>query len=93
MLNCVCIDQVGFGMTCCVCLMKTWAVFNSVLFTWRWETRVMAYKVDSLQEANDALKGYGPESFRITLKKKAGQESAVSKHINIHVSSMSGKFI
>lgn len=55
----------------------------------------MAYKVDSLQEANDALKGYGPESFHgdwITLKKKAGQESAVSRH-NIHVSSMSGKFI
>ena len=48
---------------------------------------LMAYKVDSLREANDALKGYGPESFhgdRITLKKKAGQESAVSKH-NIHV--------
>ena len=56
---------------------------------------LMAYKVDSLREANDALKGYGPESFhgdRITLKKKAGQESAVSKH-NIHISSMSGKFI
>ena len=55
---------------------------------------LMAYKVDSLPEANDALRGYGPESFhgdRITLKKKAGQESAVSKH-NIHVSSMSGKF-
>ena len=34
---------------------------------------LMAYKVDSLREANDALKGYGPESFhgdRITLKKK-----------------------
>ena len=57
---------------------------------------LMAYKVDSLQQGNDALKGYGPESFhgdRITLKKKkAGQESAVSRH-NIHVSSMSGKFI
>ena len=54
---------------------------------------LMAYKVDSLREANDALKGYGPESFhgdRITLKKKSW--SAVSKH-NIHVSSMSGKFI
>ena len=35
-----------------------------------------------------------PESFhgnRISLKKKAGQEAAVSRH-NIHVSSMSGKF-
>ena len=56
---------------------------------------LMAYRVDSLREANDALKGYGPESFHvdwITLKKKAGQASAVSKH-NIHVSSMSGKFI
>lgn len=51
---------------------------------------LMAYKADSLKEANDALKGYGPESFhgdRITVKKKA----AVSKN-NIHVSSMSGKF-
>ena len=62
----------------------------------------MAYKVDSLWEANDALKGYGPElvhGHRIILKekrkkkkKKAGQESAVSKH-NLHVSSMSGKII
>ena len=35
---------------------------------------LMAYKVDSLREANDALKGYWPESFhgdRITLKKKS----------------------
>ena len=58
---------------------------------------LMAYQVDSLQEANDALKGYGPESFHgdwITLKKKAGQESTVSRHnIHVHVSSMSGKFI
>ena len=57
----------------------------------------MAYKVDSLWEANDALKGYGPElvhEHRIILKekKKAVQESAVSKH-NLHVSSMSGKII
>ena len=39
---------------------------------------LVAYKVDSLREANDALKGYWPESFhgdQITLKKKAGQES------------------
>ena len=64
---------------------------------------LMAYKADSLWEANDALKGYGPElvhGHRIILKekrkkkkkKKAGQESAVSKH-NLHVSSMSGKII
>lgn len=38
---------------------------------------LIAYKVDSLQEANGALKGYGPESFhgdQITLEEKAGQE-------------------
>ena len=35
---------------------------------------LMAYRVDSLREANDALKGYGPESFHvdwITLEKKS----------------------
>ena len=35
---------------------------------------LMAYRVDSPREANDALKGYGPESFHvdwITLKKKS----------------------
>ena len=63
---------------------------------------LMAYKADSLWEANAPLKGYGPElvhGHRIILKKKrkkkkkkAGQESAVSKH-NLHVSSMSGKII
>ena len=57
----------------------------------------MAYKVDSLWEANDTLKGYRPELVhgdQITLKKKkiSQEESAVSKH-NLHVSSMSGKFI
>ena len=34
---------------------------------------LLAYKVDSLKEANAALKNYGPESFhgdRITVKKK-----------------------
>ena len=49
---------------------------------------LMASKVDSLKEVNAALKGYGLESFHgewITLKKKAGQESAVPK-LNIHVS-------
>ena len=59
---------------------------------------LMAYKVDSLWEANDALKGYRPELVhgdRITLKEKkkiSQEESAVSKH-SLHVSSMSGKFI
>lgn len=52
----------------------------------------LAYKVDSLPEANAALKNYGPESFhgdRISVKKKSDQQSAISKQ-NVHVSSMSG---
>lgn len=52
----------------------------------------LAYKVDSLQEANAALKNYGPKSFhrdRISIKKKSDQQSAISKQ-NVHVSSMSG---
>ena len=55
---------------------------------------LLAYKVDSLSEANSALKHYGPESFhgdRITVKKKSGQQSSISRH-NIHVSSMSGRW-
>ena len=54
---------------------------------------LLAYKIDSLKEANSALKYYGPESFhgdRLTVKKKSEQQSAISKH-NIHVSSMSGQ--
>ena len=54
---------------------------------------LLAYKVDSLKEANAALKNYGPESFhgdRITVKKKSDQQSAISKQ-NVHVSSMSDK--
>ena len=53
---------------------------------------LIAYKIGSLPEANQALKCFGPESFygdRISVKKKSGQESAISKQ-NIHVSSMSG---
>ena len=53
---------------------------------------LLAYKADSLQDTNDALKYYGPESFRgnrITVQKKPGQQSEVSRN-NIHVSSMSG---
>ena len=54
---------------------------------------LLAYRVDSLAEANAALKNYGPESFhgdRISVKKKSDQQSAITKQ-NIHVSSMSGK--
>lgn len=54
---------------------------------------LLAYKVDSLQEANATLKNYGPESFHgdcISVKKKSDQQSAISKQ-NVHVSSMSGK--
>ena len=54
----------------------------------------LAYKVDSLPDANAALKNYGPESFhgdRISVKKKSDQQSAISKQ-NVHVSSMSGNF-
>ncbi|XP_068699580.1 uncharacterized protein [Montipora foliosa] len=53
---------------------------------------LLAHKMDSLKEADNALRYYGPESFhgdRITVKKKSGQASAVSRN-NIHVSSMSG---
>ncbi|CAH3163324.1 unnamed protein product, partial [Pocillopora meandrina] len=54
---------------------------------------LLAYRVDSLAEANAALKNYGPESFHgdcISVKKKSDQQSAITKQ-NIHVSSMSGK--
>ncbi|CAH3130944.1 unnamed protein product [Pocillopora meandrina] len=53
---------------------------------------LLAYRVDSLAEANAALKNYGPESFhgnRISVKKKSDQQSAITKQ-NIYVSSMSG---
>nr|XP_058965263.1 uncharacterized protein LOC131791908 [Pocillopora verrucosa] len=53
---------------------------------------LLAYRVDSLAEANAALKNYGPESFHgdcISVKKKSDQQSAITKQ-NIHVSSMSG---
>ena len=53
---------------------------------------LIAYNIDSLKDANNALRSYGPESFkgdRLTVQKKAGQQTAVGKH-NIHVSSMSG---
>lgn len=54
---------------------------------------LLPYKVDSLPEANAALKNYGPESFhgdRISVKENTDQQSAISKQ-NVHVSSMSGK--
>ena len=54
---------------------------------------LVAYKnVNSLKNANNELRGYGPESFkgdRLTVQKKAGQQTEIGKH-NIHVSSMSG---
>lgn len=53
---------------------------------------LVAYKMDSLQDANKALRSYGPEFFkgdRLTVQKKAGQQAEIAKH-NIHVSSMSG---
>ena len=56
---------------------------------------LLAHKIDSLKEANNALRYYGPESLhgdRITVKKKSGQKSAFSRN-NIHVSSMSGQLI
>ena len=52
-----------------------------------------AHKIDSLRETNNALGCYGPESFHvdpITVKKKAQQQSAVTRH-DICVSRMSGK--
>jgi len=53
---------------------------------------LVAYKFDTFKDANDALRSYGPESFkcdRLTVWRKAGQETQIAKH-NIHVSSMSG---
>lgn len=44
---------------------------------------LLAYKIDSLKEANNALKYYGPESFhgdRLTVKTKSEQQSAISRH-------------
>ena len=43
---------------------------------------LLAHKVDSLAEANAALKNYGPESFHgncILVKKKSDQQSAITK--------------
>ena len=54
---------------------------------------LLAHKVDSLAEANAALKNYGPESFHgncILVKKKSDQQSAIIKQ-DILVSSVSGK--
>ena len=53
---------------------------------------LVAYKIDSLKDVNDTLRIYGPESFkgdRLTVQKKAGQETKIAKH-NIPVSSMLG---
>lgn len=56
---------------------------------------LIAFKIGSLPEANQALKCFAPESFhgdQISVKKKSGQESAISKQ-NIHVTSMSGVWV
>ena len=54
---------------------------------------LIAYKnVNCLKDANNVLRGYGPESFkgdRLTVQRKAGQQTEIGKH-NIHVRSMSG---
>ena len=53
---------------------------------------LVAHRNDCLKDANNVLRGYGPESFkgdRLTVQKKAGQQTEIGKH-NIHVSSMSG---
>ena len=54
---------------------------------------LFSYKVGSLDECNAELANYGPENFssRITVKMKAGQETAVEKD-NIQVPSFSGTF-
>ena len=79
---------------------KSFATFNFVLSIWRcatlnnWSSCIQGrFRVDSLAEANAALKNYGPESFHgdhISVKKKSDQQSAITKQ-NIHVSSISGK--
>lgn len=54
---------------------------------------LIAHKIDSLRETNNALRSYGRESFHgdhITVKKKAEQQSAVTRH-NTCVSSMPDK--
>ena len=56
---------------------------------------LQAYQIDASKDANNALRSYGPESFkgdRRTIQKKSGQQTAVAKH-NIHVTSMSGMYI
>ena len=53
---------------------------------------LVAYKIDSLKDANNALRSYSPESLkgdRLAVQKKARQETQIAKH-PIHVSSMSG---
>ena len=55
---------------------------------------LLAYKIDSLKEANDALKCYGLSGVIhgdcISVKKKSEQQSAISRH-NIHISLMAGQ--
>ena len=78
---------ITYLLTSCVLYIWTCAIQSSCLHPWS-----DSHKIGSLPEANQALKCFGPESFhgdRISVMKKSGQESAISKQ-NIHVSSMSG---
>ena len=78
---------ITYLLTSCVLYIWTCAIQSSCLHPWS-----DYHKIGSLPEANQALKCFGPESFhgdRISVMKKSGQESAISKQ-NIHVSSMSG---
>lgn len=57
---------------------------------------LFAYRIGTLKACNEALVMYGPENTRcyerIQVKLRTGQQTAVIKS-NIHVSSMSGKWI
>ena len=54
---------------------------------------LMAHEIGSLKECNEKLSHYGPDNFkadRISVKMKAGQETAAQRN-NISVSSFSGE--
>ena len=45
---------------------------------------LVAYKIDSLKDANNALRSHGPESFkgdRLTEQKKAGQHDEIHRSL------------
>ena len=99
MHRCYSYIQLESGMISFFSLMKSLLGFSCVLYIWTCAIQSSclhpwsdSHKIGSLPEANQALKCFGPESFhgdRISVKKKSGQESAISKQ-NIHVSSMLG---